>query len=184
MFGFLFSFDQKVIPLFQFPSSFVSTGVFYYLNSSINPVLYSVMSTRFRAAFSLYVSDMCSHGPAGVTATGSTRVSGARITRKPRTSDQSMSEGRQSGIFGPVPGIVGGGVIASGGGILSNNSSNNIAGGVTTPNSGNNHHNHHHGHPHATSLTTSPSAKILSNSSTRPEVQWTKNQNTYYHVWW
>ncbi|KAI1304915.1 Neuromedin-U receptor 2 [Halotydeus destructor] len=32
-------------------------GVFYYLNSTVNPILYSVMSTRFRTAFSLYVAD-------------------------------------------------------------------------------------------------------------------------------
>lgn len=65
---------------------FLSAGVFYYLNSSINPILYSVMSTRFRAAFSLCVSDFFSHNstthslPATAAAIvggpGSTRITG------------------------------------------------------------------------------------------------------------
>ncbi|XP_015788297.1 neuromedin-U receptor 2-like [Tetranychus urticae] len=37
---------------------FLLAGVFYYLNSSINPILYSVMSTRFRVAFSLYINGL------------------------------------------------------------------------------------------------------------------------------
>ncbi|XP_053207205.1 neuromedin-U receptor 2-like [Panonychus citri] len=37
---------------------FPMAGVFYYLNSSINPILYSVMSTRFRVAFSLYINGL------------------------------------------------------------------------------------------------------------------------------
>lgn len=154
----------------------MSTGVCYYLNSSVNPVLYSVMSTRFRAAFSLYVSDICSHSTS-VTAQGSTRVSGGRITRKAPSSDQSKSEGRQSGIFGPVVPVVtttaGGAGIASGAGILSN------AIVLTSP-AGNNHHVNHHSHPHP-QVPSSPTTGIVTNNS-RPEVTWSKTQN-YYHVW-
>ena len=74
-------------------------GVCYYLNSCVNPVLYSVMSTRFRAAFSLYVSDFCSHSTMTTTVAGSTRAS-ARVSRhRPPDSDQSRSDGRHSGVF-------------------------------------------------------------------------------------
>ncbi|RWS27185.1 alpha-1B adrenergic receptor-like protein, partial [Leptotrombidium deliense] len=38
---------------------FLVAGVLYYLNSTINPILYSAMSTRFRLAFNLYVSGCC-----------------------------------------------------------------------------------------------------------------------------
>ncbi|CAG2164736.1 unnamed protein product [Oppiella nova] len=38
---------------------FLSAGCLYYLNSSLNPLIYSVLSTRFRAAFLLYVNGCC-----------------------------------------------------------------------------------------------------------------------------
>jgi len=145
------------------------------------------MSTRFRAAFSLYVSDICSHS-SGVTTAGSTRVSGGRITRKPPSSDgasKSGDGGRQSGIFGPVVNNVGAGSIGSGG-------------GVTTPTGNHNHHHHHHGHPHplihvpssnmmtgtniTLTKTPSPVGVGILNGSKSPDIQWTRNHNKYYHV--
>nr|XP_046908755.1 neuromedin-U receptor 2-like [Dermatophagoides farinae] len=42
---------------------FLSAGCLYYLNSSLNPLIYSLLSTRFRAAFMLYVQTCCGrHG--------------------------------------------------------------------------------------------------------------------------
>ncbi|XP_027201251.2 neuromedin-U receptor 2-like isoform X1 [Dermatophagoides pteronyssinus] len=38
---------------------FLSAGCLYYLNSSLNPLIYSLLSTRFRAAFMLYVQQSC-----------------------------------------------------------------------------------------------------------------------------
>ncbi|XP_054169093.1 neuromedin-U receptor 2-like [Oppia nitens] len=38
---------------------FLLAGCLYYLNSSLNPLIYSVLSTRFRAAFILYVNGCC-----------------------------------------------------------------------------------------------------------------------------
>lgn len=38
---------------------FLSAGCLYYLNSSLNPLIYSLLSTRFRTAFMLYVNGCC-----------------------------------------------------------------------------------------------------------------------------
>lgn len=75
-----------------------NSGVFYYLNSSVNPVLYSVMSTRFRAAFSLYMSDsFCNKNaagaPAGVTG-GTAGGRGAGGSSKGPSDPHSINDNR------------------------------------------------------------------------------------------
>ena len=73
-------------------------GVFYYLNSSVNPVLYSVMSTRFRAAFSLYVSEFCSNSSSSADRAGSSRLARPpTVIRAPKSSSDHHSSHRSIG---------------------------------------------------------------------------------------
>lgn len=44
-------YAQKLTCIINFIFKWRPTGVFYFLNSTINPILYSVMSKRFRRAF-------------------------------------------------------------------------------------------------------------------------------------
>lgn len=88
-----FPLTHDILILVHLSVSSLFTGVFYYLNSSVNPVLYSVMSTRFRAAFSLYVSDFCSN-----SSSSSDRAGSSRIARPPTVirAPKSLSDHHSS----------------------------------------------------------------------------------------
>ncbi|GIY70025.1 neuropeptides capa receptor [Caerostris extrusa] len=84
---------------------FTLSGCFYYFNSTINPVLYTVMSNRFRVAFRemLCADNPCTLRPVFVAAAGNDSVTARRtvtdVPTLPPLSAQTCHRATIAGKF-------------------------------------------------------------------------------------
>ncbi|RWS06514.1 alpha-1B adrenergic receptor-like protein, partial [Dinothrombium tinctorium] len=81
---------------------FLVAGVLYYLNSTINPILYSAMSTRFRLAFNLYASGCCGGRSSKHSNRSSSSGNKHRATPSKSNSDNSVNV---NGVNGHARGV-------------------------------------------------------------------------------
>ncbi|XP_044056105.1 neuromedin-U receptor 1 [Siniperca chuatsi] len=86
MWSFISDWTDNHLEVFQYVH--IISGVFFYLSSAVNPILYNLMSTRFREMF----KEVMCHGPHHITPRKHS-LSVTRVTLRSTLSDAPLSNG-------------------------------------------------------------------------------------------
>lgn len=86
MWSFISDWTDTHLEIFQYVH--ITSGVFFYLSSAVNPILYNLMSTRFREMF----KEVMCHRPHPITPRKHS-LSVTRVTLRSTLSDAALSNG-------------------------------------------------------------------------------------------